>query len=278
MKSFTTQDIERVLRLSRSTIRGLVDAGFVRPKLGPRRSHQFSFQDLIVLRAARSLIESNVPRRRINRALSDLRKHLPAEVPLSGLNISAVGDRIVVREGAQQFQVEDGQYVLGLDVKVDGGGVLRVIERKAAPVADPGADEDWFATGLALESTDASAALAAYERAVALDAENAGAWTNWGRLLHELGRIDEASAVYQRAQAHCAADAVLLFNFGVLLEDSGNVDAALDAYRSALTSDPDFADCHYNVARLYELAHQPQHALRHYSRYRRLVATHARPE
>jgi tetratricopeptide (TPR) repeat protein len=278
MKSFTTQDIERVLRLSRSTIRGLVDAGFVRPKLGPRRSHQFSFQDLIVLRAARSLIESKVPRRRINRALNDLRKHLPAEVPLSGLNISAVGDRIVVREGAQQFQVEDGQYVLGLDVKVDGGGVLHVIERKSGPVPDPGEDGDWFSQALALESSDVSAALGAYERAVAVDAQNAGAWTNWGRLLHELGRIDEAAQVYQRAQEHCGADPVVLFNLGVLLEDSGRVDAALEAYRAALTSNPDFADCHYNAARLYELAGQAQHAIRHYSQYRRLAASQFQSE
>jgi tetratricopeptide (TPR) repeat protein len=277
MKSYTTQDIERVLRLSRSTIRGLVGAGYVRPQRGPRREHRFSFQDMIVLRAARALIDSKVPRRRIHSALEDLRKHLPAEVPLSGLNISAVGDRIVVREGGKRFQVEDGQYVLGLDVEVDRGGVLRVIERKPEP---PSSDdgEDWFAKALALETTDAVAALAAYERAVADDPENSGAWSNWGRLLHELGRMDDAEQVYQRALKQCPEDAVLLFNLGVLLEDSEKHAPALEAYRAAITSDPDFADCHYNAARLYELSGQRQHAIRHFSHYRRLTAPHTRSE
>jgi tetratricopeptide (TPR) repeat protein len=110
------------------------------------------------------------------------------------------------------------------------------------------------------------------------DHDNSGAWANWGRLLHELGRMDDAQHVYERALKHCADDAVLLFNFGVLLEDAGKGEPALEAYRAALTSDPDFADCHYNAARLYELAGQRQHAIRHFSQYRRLMGPHSRSE
>ena len=107
------RDVERVLRLSRGTIRGLVIGGFVKPARGARREYRFSFQDLIVLRAASALIQAKVSRRRIRRSLEDLRKHLPEEAPLSGLSICAVGDRVVVREGKNHFQVDDGQYVLG---------------------------------------------------------------------------------------------------------------------------------------------------------------------
>ena len=57
--SYTIKDIERVLRLSRSTIRGLIESGFVTPARGPRQQYRFSFQDLIVLRAARALIEAD---------------------------------------------------------------------------------------------------------------------------------------------------------------------------------------------------------------------------
>src|SRR5690242_9366886 len=139
MQSFSVQDVERVLRLSRGTIRGLIQVGFVKPSRGARREYRFSFQDLIVLRAARALIDAKVPRRRIRRALDDLRKHLPEEAPLSGLSISAVGEQVVVREGHNHFQVQDGQYLLGLDVEVDHGE-LRVVEHKPrvardAPVA-----------------------------------------------------------------------------------------------------------------------------------------------
>ena len=81
MQSYSVRDIERVLRLSRSTIRGLIDVGFVTPSRGPRREYRFSFQDLIVLRAARALIQAKVSRRRIRRSLEDLRKHLPSDHP-----------------------------------------------------------------------------------------------------------------------------------------------------------------------------------------------------
>src|SRR4029453_7886560 len=116
MQSYSVRDVERVLRLSRGTIRGLIDIGFVKPARGARREYRFSFQDLIVLRAARALIQAKVSRRRIRRSLEDLRRHLPETLPMSGLSITAIGDRVVVRDGVSHFQVDDGQYVLGLDV------------------------------------------------------------------------------------------------------------------------------------------------------------------
>src|SRR5512138_3715084 len=165
MQSYSVQDVERVLRLSRGTIRGLIQVGFVKPSRGVRREYRFSFQDLIVLRAARALIDAKVPRRRIRRALDDLRRHLPEEAPLSGLSISAVGEQVVVREGRNQFQACDGQYLLGLDVEVHDDEV-RVVEHKPrtpAPVEAP--RENWFARALDLEESDPAGAAQAYARA-----------------------------------------------------------------------------------------------------------------
>ena len=269
--TYSIRDVERVLRLSRSTIRGLIDGGFVAPERGPRQQYRFSFQDLIVLRAARALIEAKVPRKRIRRSLEDLRKHLPESMPLSGLSISAVGDRVVVRDGKAHFQVDDGQYVLGFDVSVEQG-VLRVVERKpeSEPQAEVEVEEDAFELGLKLEPVDPKAACRAYEQAVRDDPTNAAAWTNWGRLLHESDQQREAEALYRRALDACGADAVLLFNLGVLLEDQGKPSAALESYQHAIEEDPTFADCHYNLARLYEALGKPQHAIRHLGQYRKL--------
>ena len=125
MRSYSMRDVERVLRLSPDTTRNLIKAGFVRPARGPRREYRFSFQDLIVLRTARALIDANIPARRIRRSLESLRRELPESVPLSGLSISAVGDHVVVRDGDSQRQVDSGQYLLGLDVSMENG-VLRV--------------------------------------------------------------------------------------------------------------------------------------------------------
>ncbi len=267
--TYSIRDVERVLRLSRSTIRGLIEGGFVAPARGPRQQYQFSFQDLIVLRAARALIEAKVPRKRIRRSLEDLRRHLPETVPLSGLSISAVGDRVVVRDGQGHFQVDDGQYVLGFDVSVEQG-VLRVVERKVEPEPEPLEVHDWFEEALRAEASDPDAARRAYEQAVKDDPTNAAAWTNWGRLLHELNKTREAEQIYRRAIEHCGPDALLLFNLGVLLEDLGRTTAALESYQTAIVEDPNLADCHYNLARLYEALGKPQHAIRHLGQYRRL--------
>jgi tetratricopeptide (TPR) repeat protein len=297
------RDVERVLQLPRSTLQGLVRLGFVRPTRGPRRQYLFSFQDLIILRAARALLKANIPRRRIRRSLGQLRERLPEAVPLSGLAICAVGDRVVVREGANHWQADDGQYLLGFEVSLQNG-ILRMIEHPQARDTSParcgetpgaalgaaagaGAAEkaagidlavdgplsadDWFTEGLRLESTDPAAALSAYSRAAQADPDNSAAWINWGRLLHERGDARAAEKVYRRALVYCTADSLLLFNLGVALEDLGEKEAALEAYHAAISEDPNFADCHYNLARLYESAGKTQHAIRHLGQYRRLV-------
>jgi tetratricopeptide (TPR) repeat protein len=277
MPSYSVRDVERVLRLSPDITRNLIKAGFVKPERGARREYRFSFQDLIVLRTARALIDAKIPPKRIRRSLENLRRELPESIPLSGLSISAVGDHVVVREGEAHRQVDSGQYLLGLDVRVENGE-LHVVERKTeasapAATAQPPVMHDWFAEGLNLESSDPEAALSAYRHAVGDDAHHSAAWTNWGRLLHEQGRTTEAREVYRRALAQVGPDPLLLFNHGVLLEDLGDPAAALEAYQTALQEDPELADCHYNLARLYESLGKPQHAIRHLGQYRRLVAS-----
>jgi tetratricopeptide (TPR) repeat protein len=278
MRSYNVHEVERVLRLTRSTIRGLVDAGFVKPERGARREYRFSFRDLIVLRTARALIDAKVPRKRIHRSLEDLRRHLPETMPLCGLSICAVGDRVVVRDGQTHWQAESGQYLLGLEAL--DNGVLHLVERPQAlaskpdgAAADSKTAEQWFAEGLELEGSDGRAARRAYEQAVTTDRTHLASWINLGRLLHEQGSIREADKVYQRAMDQCGADPLLMFNRGVLLEDLGNNQAALEAYQAAIGEDPDMADCHYNLARLYEVLGKPQHAIRHLGQYRRLVTS-----
>ncbi len=283
MHSYSVRDVERVLRLSRSTVQGLIDGGFVKPARGPKRQYQFSFQDLIVLRAARALTQAKVSRKRILQSLKQLRHDLPDELPLSGISITAVGDRVVVREGKSRWQVDDGQYVLGLDVSVDEGE-LHVVEVPAPDAIvssavpprsgpDPTDSEVWFTTGVELEQSDPRKAQEAYERAVAVDPAHLAAWTNWGRLAHEQGQLKKAENIYRKALSHVQADSVLLFNLGVVLEDLGRTRAALEAYQSAITDDPSLADCHFNLARLYESFGQPQHAIRHLGQYRRLTTS-----
>ena len=156
MHEYGVRDVEKLLRLPRSTIRSLIDAGFVSPARGPRNAWLFSFQDLIVLRTARALAVANVPRKRITKSIRELRRHLPESMPLSGLSICAVADRVVVKEGRSRWQADSGQYLLAFESDADGS--ISVIEEGDTSASA----ESHFADGAALESEDAAAAVQAY--------------------------------------------------------------------------------------------------------------------
>jgi tetratricopeptide (TPR) repeat protein len=277
MHPYGVGDVERLLRVPRATLRALVAAGFVTPARGPRNAWRFSFQDLIVLRTAQALADAHVPQRRITKAVRELRRHLPEAMPLSGLSIGAVGDRVVVREGRTRWQADSGQYLLefGADPAT---GALEVIDRPQPapppPVASAPA-HDWFGEAQALEDRNPEAAMRAYGNAIAADPANVDARINLGLLLHRAKRLPEAGRVYSDALQACGPDPVLLFNLGVLLEDLDSAEAAERAYRAAVWADPQMADGHYNLALLYERLGKSREALRHMSEYRRLTRPRA---
>lgn len=281
MQEFDAKDLKRLFGIPASHVRSLIRAGYINPSRKAGKL-SYSFQDLIVLRTLGSLRAAKIPTKRINRTLREIKSSLPGELPLSGLSIVAVGDRIVVREGRSLRESDTGQYTLALEVIDQGGALLmidKMIDKRAvadpapldatAPAADRAAEH--FERAMRLEETDESAALAAYEACIALDARHVEARVNLGRLLHLKGRLREAERVY------CAIgtpDALLSFNLAVLLEDLEREDEAISAYRMALALDPGLADAHFNLARLHEHAGNTKDALRHLLAYRRLTQEH----
>jgi tetratricopeptide (TPR) repeat protein len=279
MQEFDSKDLKRLFGIPASHVRSLIRAGHISPSKTAGKSGKlaYSFQDLIVLRTLGSLRAAKIPTKRINRTLREIKSSLPGELPLSGLSIVAVGDRIVVREGRSLRESETGQYTLALEV-IDQGGALLMIDKrpqdeKAAPRAGAGspAAEDaaaHFERAMDLEESDEAAARAAYETCLALDDRHVEARVNLGRLLHLEGLLGEAEQVYRGIDAK---EALLSFNLAVLLEDLQRKDEAATAYREALALDPGLADAHFNLARLYEQAGNSKHALRHLLAYRRLT-------
>jgi tetratricopeptide (TPR) repeat protein len=270
---YAARDVARLIGLTVPQIMGYVRAGCIAPRRGARREYRFSFQDLVLLRTARELME-RMPARRVHRALCRLREQLPTGRQLTALRITAEGEAIVARDGAAAWNPESGQAVLDLDVASLATQVAP-LARQAAEAAREAEEEldaeDWFRMGCDLEPCDPDQAQDAYRRALALDPEHADARLNLGRLLHEAGRIVEAEAQYRRALDARPGDATAAFNLGVALEDLRRPQPAVDAYERAIESDPDYADAHYNLARLWERLGEPQRALRHFQAYRRLA-------
>jgi len=261
---YSAREVAGLLGLSVAQVRSYVRRGLLTPTR-EQRQLRFSFQDVVLLRAAKGLKSARIASARIQRALRMLRAQLPEGRPLTAVAIAADGNRIVVRDGGTRWNPESGQALFDFSV--------RELLAQVAPLRDlPVEASDWFARGCAREDGgDAAGAKEAYRRALALDVEHADAHINLGRLLHEAGRVEDARAHYEWALAARSGDKTAQFNLGVALEDLRRRDEAILAYRAVLKLDRRHADAHYNLARLLEQAGQIEAAARHLIAYRVLT-------
>jgi tetratricopeptide (TPR) repeat protein len=265
MHAYDTNDLKRLFGLSAAAVRALARAGHLNPVRRAGRLH-FSFQDLIVLRTASALRAANIPAQRINKTLEKLRAALPPGETLKKLSLTALGDRIAIREGKMLWESESGQYALALDID-DGPADLHEIRATAVVDAENSAD-DFYAQAFELEESNPLAARAAYEASLRADAQHVEARINLGRLLHLAGLLKDAEITYRAA---IRPEPLIAFNLGVLLEDLNRPAEAIAAYRDALALDPQLADAHFNLARLYEEADDSKASLRHLLAYRRMM-------
>lgn len=245
----------------------------------------FSFQDIALLRSARELLDAEVPARKVRQTLEALRAHLPPERPLSAVNLTARGGRVVVREDSKAWEADTGQLELGLGTPpagsgTDAGGASPEPPSREAPAGATlwaertlaGVDADaLFDAALDMEATEPVRALAAYRRVIQVDPRHGDAHLNLGRLLHERGALDQAEREYRAAAELDPGNARAHYNLGVVLEDLGRPDKAVEAYSAALALDPDLGAAHFNLSRLLEAEGRPQEALRHLASYKRIL-------
>jgi tetratricopeptide (TPR) repeat protein len=268
MHAYNSKDLERLFGLPASAVRSLARAGHISPIKRAGRLH-YSFQDLLMMRTASALRAAKISAHRINRTLQTFRETLPTGDAATQRSLSALGNQIVIREGRMLWESDSGQYAL--DLGEDKGG-LHVISRRvpaAAPEAPAGKSADeLYAQGYALEDADPDGASACYAATLEIDPEHVEARINLGRLLHMGGRLAEAERVYRAASK---PESLIVFNLAVVLEDLQREPDAIVAYRESLALDPQLADAHFNLARLYERAKNPKASLRHLLAYRRMM-------
>jgi len=272
MWGYRTRDVARTLGMPAAEVRRYAQAGFVSPRRGPRNAFRFSFQDLVLLKAAAGLVRARLPAARVRRALRRLRAQLPAGRSLASVQVTAEGEEVVVRDGGSRWQAETGQVLIDFGV-ADLARRVAPLVRAAARRRGPGplGAEGWYQWGCDLEDGAPGEARQAYARALQLDPRHGGAHLNLGRILHEAGELREAEVHYRCALRDCSRRAVAAYDLGVVLEDQGLLDDALLAYARAVEADPGLADAHHNLARLLERLGKTADALRHLNTYRRLV-------
>ncbi len=274
MKVYTVKNVARMLDLSVERVRSYAREGLLEPERGPRGEYRFSFQDLVLMRTAKGLLAADVAPRKVRSALRRLKQQLPGGRPLTGVRISAEGDRIVVQDSGAIWNPETGQTRFNFEVADLANKVAPHARRAARAALDSDEEmsaDDWFALGTDLEPAAPDQALEAYCRALDIDTDHFDTRVNLGRLLHERGRLSAAETHFRLALGLRPKDSTALFNLAICLEDLGRTPEAVQAYRNTIDADVECADAYYNLARLYEVLGDSAAALRHLQAYRRLT-------
>ena len=273
MKGFSTREVAEVLGLPTSTILSWTRSGLLTPERGPKGAYLFSFQDIVLLRAAKELLDSAVPARRVRSALEALREQLPVGRPLSAVHISALGDRVLVRDDDTVWEADSGQLTIDFAV-AEVAEAAAPVARRAMAIQSEGitmSADDWYDTALDLEAVALDRAIDAYRESLTREPDHADANVNLGRLLHEQGNLTEAERHYRAAAAADPEGGRARYNLGVVLEDQGRTAEAMEAYTNALDVDEGLAAAHFNLSRLYEARGEQTQALSHLAAYKRVL-------
>jgi tetratricopeptide (TPR) repeat protein len=282
MKHYSTREVARILQSTEARVRSWARLGGLVAEPGPDGHSEFTFQQLLLLRTTRGLIEAGVPARRVRRIWVSLRRQLADNLPLTSVRILADGERAIAWDENAPWQPDSGQFLLDFDageIAERAGMDISVLETPHAVMAGAPALSavQWFHLACELEDTSPVEARRAYIKALVRDPSFADAHLNLGRLEHEAGDLVSAEARYREAVRCAPEDGTCHFNLAVLLEDLGRPDEAIRSYMDAIAHDPEAADAHYNVGLLLETRGRRPDAMRHLMTARRLYASAKNP-
>ena len=142
---------------------------------------------------------------------------------------------------------------------------VRQIAQRAVE-ANPADADAWTRLGLALETTEPDAALAAWHMALSIDPQKAEAHFRIGDFCRRRGDYPAAIAAYEAALTAGSTHPVLLNNLGLALQQDGRFADAEGCYRRALQQSPDLIEANANLADVQRLQHRYDDAVGSYAR------------
>ncbi|HJV56213.1 MAG TPA: MerR family transcriptional regulator, partial [Methylomirabilota bacterium] len=164
MTAFSTHEVAKILGLPDSKIRSCARAALLTPTRGPGGRLRWSFQDLLLLKTTRGLLEARVPARRIRRMLASLRRQLPGDQALSSVSIYADGRRVVAWDGTARWQPDSGQFLFSFDANAVAVPDPARLAAAAPPEPPARSAGEWFDLGCELETASPGEARHAYEQ------------------------------------------------------------------------------------------------------------------
>ena len=265
-QAYSRAEVRRVLGITERQLKRWESQALIETR------ESFGFTDLLALRSLIKLRDNRVPAARIRQALAALRARLgDGSNPLTELRLYGEGKRVQVEIGGHRMEPVSGQLLLDFD-RAEIRRLLSFPTSSPARNAQRQAASHWFEKGLDLEQTGAPVEdiIGAYEKAVALDPQSAGALVNLGTIYFNALNWNEAEKHYLKALEADPQYPLAHFNLGNLYDEKRDAAKALHHYQAALGLNANYADAHYNLALLQQVLGQPMKAVQHWKAYLRL--------
>jgi Tfp pilus assembly protein PilF len=178
------------------------------------------------------------------------------ELLAAGLSMTQVVSRLA--------PVNDGQYEFRFPAESVRPRPKRIDLRLERESADA-----WFDVGFCADRDRSSfpTAIAAYKRALEIDAVHVPSLINLGNVYYEMSHFDLAREVYGRACGVDPENPRTHFNLGNACDELGDLLGAMRAYRAALVIWPGYADASFNLALVAEKLSSWHLARQHWQRF-----------
>jgi tetratricopeptide (TPR) repeat protein len=214
------------------------------------------------MRMAKELLPSRRHLEPFQKCFDRVRGFFDPARPLTSLRLNNLDGRIVVRDGALEFEAETGQLLLPFDGKAPGGkiedrfGPARVRER--------------FEEAKRLAENDPLRALMLYSELIGREPRNFELHMRMAALLEREGDLAGALRHLLGAAVVLPANAEVHLRLGLVYRKREEWDSALQSLSRAVECDPLSVEAHRNLAEIYEKVGRKRDALRHLSTLHRL--------
>jgi tetratricopeptide (TPR) repeat protein len=266
---YSTRDAARILQTTEPEVRTWAKMGGVVPERGSGTDAEFTFQQLLLLRTTRGLLQAGIPARRVRRIWTSLRRQLDGDLPLTSIRIYADGDRAVAWDGNAPWQPDSGQFLLDFDggelaqradvdlVVLPGGALVSTPKAERAKEAAPPKPAK---PAIATPPPTRGRAATPPPKEIGPPALTAEQWFRLGCELESASPL-EARQAYMQALEVDPDYADVHLNLGRLDHEAENLGAAEAGYRRAVECDPEDATAHYNLGVLLEDRGRPDEAI-----------------
>ena len=277
---YTRRQVARLVGVDEAKLRWWERCGLVRPSRSYGRERYYTFENLIVVRAARELVAKGCKPARIKKAIRKLCEEMPlAEKPLTKMKVYGNDRRLVIEREGREVEIDSGQILINFAVSAMASDLKHLVSldpRAQKKVSGGRTAYEWFLEGVRLQNDEgpeaADGARKAYEKALELAPDFAPALTNIGNMKMRGGQRKEAEEIYREAIKADPYLAQPYYNLGCLKLEDGRTDVALVYLRKAQELDPEFVDVYFNLALACEYEGRKSDAAGHFRKFLELDA------